>query len=95
MSFFRNYLKRDDRPIIIFDGGTGTSFQNMNLSASDFGGEELEGCNEHLVLSNPEAVESVHMSFLESGCDVIETNTFGASSVVLEEYNISEKAYEK
>ncbi len=94
MSFFRNYLKRDDKPIIIFDGGTGTSFQNMNLTASDFGGEDLEGCNENLVLSNPKAVEQVHNSFLESGCDVIETNTFGASSVVLDEYKLSEKAYE-
>ena len=94
MSFFRNYLKRDDKPIIIFDGGTGTSFQNMNLSALDFGGDDLEGCNENLVLTNPKAVEDVHNAFLESGCDVIETNTFGASSVVLEEYNISDKAYE-
>ena len=94
MSFFRNYLKRDDKPIIIFDGGTGTSFQNMNLSALDFGGDDLEGCNENLVLTNPKAVEDVHNAFLESGCDVIETNTFGASSIVLEEYNISDKAYE-
>ena len=94
MSFFRKYLQRDDKPIIIFDGGTGTSFQNMNLTSSDFGGEELEGCNENLVLSNPKAVEAVHKSFLEAGCDVIETNTFGASSVVLEEYNIADKAYE-
>ena len=94
MSFFRNYLKRDDKPIIIFDGGTGTSFQNMHLTASDFGGEDLEGCNENLVLSNPTAVEKVHKSFLASGCDVIETNTFGASSVVLDEYNLSDKAYE-
>ena len=94
MSFFRNYLKRDDKPIIIFDGGTGTSFQNMNLSASDFGGEELEGCNENLVLSNPIAVEKVHNSFLEAGCDVIETNTFGATSIVLDEYNLSDKTYE-
>ena len=91
---FLNYLKRDDKPIIIFDGGTGTSFQNMNLSSADFGGEDLEGCNENLVLTNPKAVEDVHNSFLEAGCDVIETNTFGASSVVLEEYSISDKAYE-
>ena len=94
MSFFRNYLKRDDKPIIIFDGGTGTSFQNMDLTPSDFGGVDLEGCNENLVLSNPTVVEKVHKSFLASGCDVIETNTFGASSVVLDEYNLAHKAYE-
>ena len=94
MSFFRNHLKRYDNPIIIFDGGIGTSFQNMNLSSSDFGGVDLEGCNENLVLSFPSAVEEVHNAFLQSGCDVIETNTFGATSIVLEEYNIAEKAYE-
>ena len=94
MSLFRKHLNRDDKPIIIFDGGTGTSFQSMNLSSSDFGGDKLEGCNENLVLTNPLAVENVHKSFLEAGCDVIETNTFGASSVVLEEYEIAKKAYE-
>ena len=94
MVSFRNYLNRDDKPIIIFDGGTGTSFQNLNLSSNDFGGDDLEGCNENLVLSSPNTVEQVHNSFLEAGCHVIETNTFGASSIVLDEYSISNKAYE-
>ncbi len=94
MVSFRNYLNRDDKPIIIFDGGTGTSFQNLNLSSHHFGGDDLEGCNENLVLSSPNIVEQVHNSFLEAGCHVIETNTFGASSIVLDEYNISNKAYE-
>ena len=91
---FRNYLNREDKPIIIFDGGTGTSFQNLNLTSHHFGGDELEGCNENLVLTSPNIVEKVHNSFLEAGCHVIETNTFGASSIVLDEYNISNKAYE-
>ena len=94
MVSFRNYLNRDDKPIIIFDGGTGTSFQNLNLSSHHFGGDDLEGCNENLVLSSPNIVEQVHNSFLEAGCHVVETNTFGASSIVLDEYNISNKAYE-
>ncbi len=94
MVSFRNFLNRDDKPIIIFDGGTGTSFQNLNLSSHHFGGDDLEGCNENLVLSSPKIVEQVHNSFLEAGCHVIETNTFGASSVVLDEYSISAKAYE-
>ncbi len=94
MESFRTYLKRDEKPLIIFDGGTGTSFQNLNLTADDFGGKELEGCNENLVLSSPEVVEKVHNSFLEAGCHVIETNTFGASSIVLDEYDIADKAYE-
>ncbi len=94
MESFRTYLNRDEKPLIIFDGGTGTSFQNLNLTADDFGGKELEGCNENLVLSSPEIVEKVHNSFLEAGCHVIETNTFGASSIVLDEYDIADKAYE-
>ena len=94
MESFRNYLNREEKPLIIFDGGTGTSFQNLNLTSDDFGGKELEGCNENLVLSSPKVVEKVHNSFLEAGCHVIETNTFGASSIVLDEYNIADKAYE-
>ncbi len=94
MESFRTYLNRDEKPLIIFDGGTGTSFQNLNLTADDFGGKELEGCNENLVLSSPEVVEKVHNSFLDAGCHVIETNTFGASSIVLDEYDIADKAYE-
>ena len=94
MESFRTYLNRDEKPLIIFDGGTGTSFQNLNLTADDFGGKDLEGCNENLVLSSPKIVEKVHNSFLEAGCHVIETNTFGASSIVLDEYDIKNKAYE-
>ncbi len=94
MESFRTYLNRDEKPLIIFDGGTGTSFQNLNLNADDFGGKELEGCNENLVLSSPKVVEKVHNSFLAAGCHVIETNTFGASSIVLDEYDIADKAYE-
>ena len=77
MNSFREYLNRKEKPIIIFDGGTGTSFQNSNLTAEDFGGNELEGCNENLVLSSPKIVEEVHYSFLEAGCHVIETNCSG------------------
>ncbi len=94
MESFRNYLNREEKPLIIFDGGTGTSFQNLNLTADDFGGKELEGCNENLVLSSPKVVERVHKSFLEAGCHVIETNTFGATSIVLDEYDIADKAFE-
>ncbi len=94
MESFRTYLNRDEKPLIIIDGGTGTSFQNLNLTAEDFGGKELEGCNENLVLSSPKVVEKVHNSFLAAGCHIIETNTFGASSIVLDEYDIADKAYE-
>jgi 5-methyltetrahydrofolate--homocysteine methyltransferase len=80
--------------IIVLDGATGTHLQGQNLTADDFGGEHLNGCNEYLALSKPSAVELVHNDYLASGCDVIETNSFGSTSIVLAEYNISHLAYE-
>ena len=75
MECFRTYLNRDEKPLIIFDEVLEHLFQNLNLTSDDFGGKELEGCNENLVLSSPKVVEKVHNSFLEAGCHVIETNT--------------------
>ncbi len=89
-----SFAQRLQEKILVFDGATGTTFQFMNLTADDFGGEALNGCNEHLVLTKPAAVEKLHTSFLEVGCDVIETNTFGATPIVLAEYDLGEQAYE-
>jgi 5-methyltetrahydrofolate--homocysteine methyltransferase len=80
--------------IIVFDGATGTHLQGQNLTADDFGGERLAGCNEYLVVSKPSAVENVHRDYLEAGCDVIETNSFGGASIVLAEYDLQDRAYE-
>ncbi len=88
------FLQRLQDHVLVFDGGMGTSLQMQNLTADDFGGPDLEGCNEYLVISKPEAVEKVHADFLAAGADVIETDTFGGSSVVLAEYDLSDKAYE-
>ncbi len=88
------FAQRLQEKILVFDGATGTTFQYMNLTAEDFGGEALNGCNEHLVITKPEAVEKLHTSFLEIGCDVIETNTFGATPIVLGEYDLGEQAHE-
>jgi 5-methyltetrahydrofolate--homocysteine methyltransferase len=71
----------------------GTNLQVQNLTAEDFGGAKYEGCNEYLVHTKPEAMETVHRGFLEAGADVIETDTFGASSVVLAEYDLADQAY--
>jgi 5-methyltetrahydrofolate--homocysteine methyltransferase len=80
--------------VIVFDGATGTHLQGQNLSADDFGGEQFNGCNEYLVVTRPSAVEHVHRDYLEAGCDVIETNSFGSTSIVLAEYGLGERAYE-
>ena len=80
--------------ILVLDGATGTALQAMNLTADDFGGPDLEGCNEHLVLSRPDAIQAVHRSYLEAGADLIETDSFGGTRIVLAEYGLQDKVYE-
>ncbi|WP_449419317.1 methionine synthase [Phormidium nigroviride] len=92
-STFLQRLHHPSRPVIVFDGAMGTNLQFQNLTAEDFGGPQYEGCNEYLIYTNPEAVAKVHRGFLEAGADVIETDTFGASSFVLAEYNLAHEAY--
>ena len=72
----------------------GTNLQLLGLEADDFGGPELEGCNEWLVETRPDLVAQVHRSFYEVGCDVVETDTFGSTSVVLAEYGLADRARE-
>ena len=77
---------------IVLDGATGTGIQTMDLPLSDFDG--LEGCNEILNLSCPQAVQALHASYLEAGADAVLTNTFGASAVTLAEYDLAERTRE-
>lgn len=90
---FLERLHGPEHPVLVFDGATGTSLQQMDLGADDFGGAALEGCNEILVETRPDAVQAVHRLFLEAGCDVIETDTFGAASIVLAEYGLEDQAF--
>ena len=90
---FLERLHGPGRPVLVFDGATGTSLQQMDLGPDDFGGAALEGCNENLVFTRPDAVQAVHRQFLEAGCDVIETDTFGATSLVLAEYDIADQTF--
>src|SRR5271156_3835189 len=80
--------------ILILDGAMGTMLQQANLTAADFGGPQLEGCNEYLVVSKPEVVLSIHRKYLEAGSDIIETNSFGSTPVVLAEYGLGARARE-
>lgn len=80
--------------VIVLDGAMGTGIQDLNLGAGDFGGLQYEGCNEFLNITNPEAIKGIHRSFLEAGADVIETNSFGSTPIVLAEYGLAERASE-
>jgi 5-methyltetrahydrofolate--homocysteine methyltransferase len=88
----RDFLQLLSRRILVFDGATGTSIQNLGLTEEDFGGHP--GFNDGLVLYRPSAMEEIHASFLEAGCDVVETNTFGGSRIKLAEYGHGDRATE-
>ena len=92
-SIFLERLNSPERPVLVMDGAMGTNLQVQNLSAADFGGAAYEGCNEYLVHTKPEAVAKVHRGFLEAGADIIETDTFGGTSIVLAEYDLADQAY--
>ncbi|BBH19889.1 methionine synthase [Paenibacillus baekrokdamisoli] len=83
-----------NKRILLLDGAMGTMIQQADLGPEDFGGEELEGCNEMLVLTRPDVIQGIHEAYLEAGTDILETNTFGATSVVLNDYDIPEKSRE-
>ncbi|HXO30474.1 MAG TPA: homocysteine S-methyltransferase family protein, partial [Thermoanaerobaculia bacterium] len=80
--------------VLVLDGATGTALQGFTLTAADFGGPELEGCNENLCATRPDVVDAVHESYLAAGCDVVETNSFGGTPLVLAEYGLADRAFE-
>src|SRR5262252_7062534 len=80
--------------ILVFDGAMGTMIQARDLSAQDFGGPQLEGCNEHLNLARPDVIREIHESYLDAGADCISTNTFGCASYVLAEYGLADRCHE-
>src|SRR5919201_2553111 len=83
-----------ERRILVLDGAMGTALQDLRLAAADFGGPDLEGCNEALNLSRPEIVRRIHRGYLEAGADIVETNTFGGTPLVLAEYGLAGSAVE-
>lgn len=89
-----NFLDLLKEKVVVFDGAMGTFLQSLNLSIDEWGGPEFENCSENLLYTRPDAIESVHTAFLEAGCDVIETNSFGGSEVVLSEFGIADKTYD-
>ena len=88
------YLDAVRERVVVFDGATGTNLQLRHLGPDDFGGPALEGCNEVLVATRPDVVEDLHRSFLDVGCDVVETDSFGSLPWVLAEYNLEDRTHE-
>ena len=89
-----SYLDALRERVVVFDGATGTNLQLRHLGPDDFGGPALEGCNEVLVDTRPDVVADLHRSFLEVGCDVVETDSFGTLPWVLAEYQLQHRTRE-
>jgi 5-methyltetrahydrofolate--homocysteine methyltransferase len=87
-----DFLRTVKERVVVYDGAMGTNIQFRNLGVDDFWGKE--GCNELLVLSRPDIIKDIHASFFKVGCDVVETNTFGSTRVVLAEYELQDKTAE-
>ncbi|MCX6549559.1 MAG: methylenetetrahydrofolate reductase C-terminal domain-containing protein, partial [Acidobacteria bacterium] len=90
----RQYLDALHDKVLVFDGAMGTEVQKHGLTAEDFGGEQHAGCNDYLVIQKPEVIEAIHASYLEAGCDVIETCTFRSNRLTLAEYGLGARVQE-
>ncbi|HEV3052760.1 MAG TPA: methionine synthase [Longimicrobium sp.] len=88
------YLAALQDRVLVFDGAMGTSIQRYDLTADDFGGQELEGCNDYLVITRPDVIGEIHASFMEAGCDVLETDTFRSNRLTLREYGLQDRVRE-
>lgn len=82
------------KKILVLDGAMGTMIQQKDLTAEDFGGEEYDGCNEWLNITRPDVIRDIHEAYLEAGADILETNTFGATDIVLAEYGLEDRTEE-
>src|SRR5208337_2747262 len=82
-----------DQRVLVLDGAMGTMLQQRELTAEDFGGAALEGCNENLVRTRPDVVLDIHRAYFAAGSDVVETNSFGGAPIVLAEYGLAADAH--
>jgi 5-methyltetrahydrofolate--homocysteine methyltransferase len=89
----RDYLKAVREHVVVYDGGMGATLELLELTQEDYGG--LQGkCHEALVLNRPDVIEGVHASMLEAGAEVVETDTFQASRLKLEEWGLADYTVE-
>jgi 5-methyltetrahydrofolate--homocysteine methyltransferase len=83
-----------EQRVLVLDGAMGTMLQQRHLTAEDFGGPALEGCNENLVATRPDVVLGIHRAYFSAGADMVETDTFGATPLVLAEYGLADRAHD-
>ena len=89
----RDYLDAINSRVVVYDGGMGATLEQFELTSEDYGG--LPGkCHEALVLNRPDVIEGVHSSMLEAGAEVLETDTFQASRIKLEEWGLADYTVE-
>jgi len=86
------FLRALEERVLVFDGAMGTNVHRYELPLSDYNG--LENCTEILNLTRPDVIREIHSSFLQVGCDAIETNTFGANKIVFAEFGLVDRVYE-
>jgi len=89
-----SYLDAIRDHVVIYDGAMGTNIQRYKLTADDFGGEKLNGCNDYLVITRPDVIEAIHASFLEVGSEVVETCTFRSNRLTMVEYGLQDRILE-
>ncbi|MEO7038403.1 MAG: methionine synthase [Candidatus Elarobacter sp.] len=94
MSGMRDYLAALRERVLLFDGAMGTQVMDLHLTDADFGGAAFHGCNEALVLTRPDLIERIHADYFAAGADVVETDSFTASRLKLDEYGLGEKTVE-
>src|SRR6266498_1807362 len=88
------YLESFKQRVLLYDGAMGTSIDLFNLSAEDYGGERTHGNRDFLVITRPDVIEQIHTSFMEAGCDLLETDTFQATRLRLEEWGLADRTAE-
>ena len=89
-----SYLQALADRVLVVDGAMGTELMALELTPDDFGGPAFSGCNEALVLTRPDVIRQIHDAYLAAGADVVETDSFTASRLKLEEYGLGEKTEE-
>src|SRR6266542_1661846 len=88
----RDFLTALTERVLVFDGAMGTMLHAAELTLDDYQGNE--GCSEILCVTRPDVVQGIHAAYLEAGADVVETNSFGASAIVLGEYDMADRVVE-